>query len=103
MFPGPLPMACICIQLVKIRMTNSLTHKLAEHERLSFTLIIGKFNNLVDRWVHPRVHVHSLRVDVGFVMDWPAVIICLDVIVQRFEVLAEEGFITQAPYDNRRM
>jgi hypothetical protein len=79
------------------------TYKFTEHHRLRLALVLGKLDDLVDRWVHSRVHVHRLGVDVCFVVDGSAVIVRFDVVIHGLEVPPVEGFVTQTPGDDRRM
>ena len=57
---------------VLLDVTRTVAHcmdELAQDQRLGLGLVFAESDNLINRRVHPRVHVHCVGIDVGFVVD----------------------------------
>lgn len=74
-----------------------------KHQWLLLFLVLTKLDNLVERGIHPGVHVHGVCVNVRFVVNRPAGVVLLDVFVHGHEVPSHETLIAKTPDDDGRM
>jgi hypothetical protein len=77
-----------------------MSYVFTEYQWLLLFLVFTKPDDLVKWGIHPGVHIHGVCVNVRFVVNRPAIVVFLDVLVHGHEVASHESFVTKTPYDD---
>lgn len=82
---------------------HGVSYVFTKHQWLLLFLVLTKLDDLVERGIHPGVHIHGVCVNVRFVVNRPAVVVLLDVLVHGHEVSSHETLVAKRPNDDRWM
>lgn len=86
-----------CIQIL-LDCTRSIPHSmnvLAQNQRLFPFLLLPKLDDTIDGWIHLTEHIHSLRLEITFIMHQSRGNIFFDKVIHGLEIASIERLVSK--------